>query len=311
MNLPQRHVGAVLLVSVALGWGLNWPAMKIIVGEVPPWQFRGVTGIVCAALMFALAALLRNRLAIPRRQWGALAAAAFFNVTSWFVLVAYGVKLMQSGHAAIIAFTMPIWAAVIGAVYFGERMGSQRLVSLALGVGGIVVLLSHDFGVLGSSTWGALITLLAAFNWAIGVHIQKRVRWHVEPLALAAWQIGLGIVPICIIAAFAEPFVYHQASLAVFGASAYVSVIALAYCYFAWFHVVRIFPAQVSAIGSLLVPIVGASSAALFLGEPFGWREIVALALVVGAVALVLFQPQPAAGRAAGAAATAAPGRAE
>jgi drug/metabolite transporter (DMT)-like permease len=280
-----------MLIGVALGWGLNWPAMKLIVGEVPPWQFRAVTGVAGAVLLLGIARLLRQRLHVPREQWLPLVAASLFNVTSWFVLIAYGVKLMASGHASILGFTMPIWAALIGVVALGERMNLRRAVSLAMGAGGVAILLSHDFAALGASPLGALITLIGAFNWAIGVHIQKRVKWAVEPLALAGWQVAIGSLPIVVIAFFAEPFVYHRASWPVIGASIYLVTYALAFCYYAWFQAVRIFPTHISAIGSLLVPIVGIASSSLFLGEPFGWREVAALVLVVGAVALVLIQP--------------------
>jgi len=151
-----------MLIGVALGWGLNWPAMKIIVGEVPPWQFRAVTGVCGAVLLFGLARLLRQRLAVPRAQWLPLCAAALFNVTSWFVLIAYGVKLMASGHASILGFTMPIWAALIGMAALGERMSVRRFVSLGMGAAGVVILLSHDFTALGASPLGALITLAGA-----------------------------------------------------------------------------------------------------------------------------------------------------
>ena len=280
-----------MLIAVALGWGLNWPAMKLIVGEIPPWQFRAVTGAAGALLLMGMARLLRQRLAVPREQIVPLVAAALFNVTSWFVLIAYGVKLMASGHASILGFTMPIWAALIGMVALGDKMTPRRFVSLAMGAAGVVVLLSKDFGALGTSPLGALITLAGAFNWAIGVHIQKRVKWAIEPLALAGWQVTIGTVPIIAIALFAEPFVYHRASWPVIGASIYLVIYALAFCYYAWFTAVKIFPTHVSAIGSLLVPIVGVTSSSLFLGEPFGWREMAALVLVVSAVALVLIQP--------------------
>jgi drug/metabolite transporter (DMT)-like permease len=307
-RLPSREYGVVMLIGVALGWGLNWPAMKLIVGEVPPWQFRAVTGVAGGALLFVLARLLTERLAVPRAQWLPLAAAAALNVTSWFVLIAYGVKLMASGHAAILGFTMPIWAALIGMVALGERMTTRRFVSLAMGAAGVAVLLSQNFAAIGASPLGAFITLLGAFNWAIGVHIQKRVRWAIEPLALAAWQVSLGSIPIVAIALVAEPFVYHQASWPVLGASLYLVLFAIAFCYYAWFTAVRIFPTHISAIGSLLVPIVGVASSSLFLGEPFGWREAAALVLVVGAVALVLLQaPEPS--DAAPSAATASPAR--
>ena len=299
-----------MLVGVALGWGLNWPAMKLIVSEVPLWQFRAVTGALAAVLLFGLARAMRQRLAVPRAQWLPLVAAALLNVTSWFVLIAYGVKLMASGHTAILAFTMPIWAAILGTLFLGERMTGRRVASLAMGALGVGVLLSHDFRALGASPLGAALALLGALNWAIGVLIQKRVAWRIEPLALAGWQVAIGTVPIVFIAASLEPFVYHLASWPVLLASLYLVVIALAFCYYAWFQVVRIFPTHISAIGSLLVPIVGVVSASLLLGEPFGWREIAALVLVVGAVALVLVQaPGPA--NAANGAPTAAAARTE
>ena len=50
-----------MLFGVALGWGLNWPAMKLILGEVPPWQFRALTGIAGGIVLFALAVSLRER----------------------------------------------------------------------------------------------------------------------------------------------------------------------------------------------------------------------------------------------------------
>lgn len=288
-----RQFGFVMLIGVALAWGCNWPAMKIVVREVPIWQFRAVTGLAAAALLLLLARLAGQTLAVPRRHWAPLVVASLLNVTSWFVLIGYGVKLLASGHAAILAFTMPVFAALIGALFFRERLTPRRLVSLALGTAGVVVLLSHDFAALGGSALGVALTLAAALNWAVGVLVQKRVAWTIGPLAQAAWQMLIGVLPICVVAVVLEPFVYHRASAGALAASVYVAVISLAFAYYAWFTVVATFPAAVAAIGSLLVPIVGVVSAALWIGEPIGWRETVALVLVVGAVALVLIQPSP------------------
>jgi drug/metabolite transporter (DMT)-like permease len=287
-----RRFGFVMLIGVALAWGCNWPAMKIVVREVPVWQFRAVTGLAAAALLFLIVRLAGQGMAVPRRHWAPLALASLLNVTSWFVLIGYGVKLLASGHAAILAFTMPVFAAVLGALFFGEKLTPRRVASLALGTAGVVVLLSHDFAALGGSALGVALTLWAALNWAVGVQVQKRVAWTLTPLAQAAWQMLLGVLPICIVAVVLEPFVYHRASSGALAASVYVAVISLAFAYYAWFTVVAVFPASVAAIGSLLVPIVGVVSAALWIGEPLGWRESVALVLVVGAVALVMIQPQ-------------------
>lgn len=287
----DQRFGALLLVGVSLGWGFNWMMMKITVAEVPIWQFRAVTGVLGAIALLVLARLTGQSLRVPRRQWIAVAVAGLFNITSWFILIAYAVKLMASGHAAILSFTMPLWAMLLGVTLFGERLTLRRVAALGLGLVGVGVLMSHDFRAIGASPLGALIGIVAAINWAIGVQIQKQVKWEVETLALAGWQIAVGIVPVVVVALVLEDFVYHQASWPVLAAAVYLVFVAFVFCYYAWFTVVRIFPASVAAIGTLLVPVIGVAAGAVFLGEPFGWREMVALTSIVGGVALVLLVP--------------------
>jgi drug/metabolite transporter (DMT)-like permease len=61
------------------------------------------------------------------------------------------------------------------------------------------------------------------------------------------------------------------------------------YCHWAYFTLVRIFPASVAAISTLAIPVVGVFSSALILDETVGFSEIVALILVVSALAIVIF----------------------
>jgi len=293
----------VLLIGVALGWGFNWPMMKLILTEIPVWQFRALSGIAAGLLLLALAMLMERRTGeawrVPRDQWQRLCLAALFNITSWFIFIGYGVSMMGSGHAAIMAFTMPLFAAVLGVVFLRERMTVRRLAALVLGAAGVVVLMSHDFSVIGAEPLGFILTLIGASLWAVGVLIQKHTPWKIGVLALGGWQILLGTIPILIVCIVLEDFVYHRASAEVWWATAYLVFVALVFCYFAWFSVVKIFPASVSAVGTLLVPIVGVTSGVLVLGEPFGLRDLIALALIVGAVALILLVPagEPVTGR--------------
>jgi drug/metabolite transporter (DMT)-like permease len=294
---PSRRpppLGLALIVALALGWGLNWQAMKVALEEIPLWQYRSLTALAAGTIMLALAALMGQRLAVPRAQWRALALAAFLNVTCWFVFVALGVRLMSSGHAALIAFTAPIWIEIISVVVLGERMTATRLAAALLGVGGIVVLLSHDFGAIFASPWGTLAMLAASLTWACGILVQKRTRWAVASVPLGGWQLLLGGVPIGIIALATEHFVFFDASPTALWSTAYLVLVSLVFCYYAWFKIVTLLPANVASLSSLLVPVVGVLGGVALLGEPLGWRELVAMAMIVGAIALVLFRPQPA-----------------
>lgn len=284
-----RTVGLVLLVGVATAWGMNWPALKVVVSEVPLWQFRAVTGLGGSAVLFLIALAFRQSLRVPRREWGVLMVAALFNITSWFMLMAWGLSMMVTTHASILAFTMPIFAAILGVLFVGERMTVSRAAAVVL-VGGVVaVIMSHDFEDLEASQLGVLILLVGAMNWAIGTLVQKHAKWTVPPISLAAWQVGIGSAPILVYALFREPFVYHEASTAALLSSIYIIVVAIALCFAGWFTVVRLLPTSVASVGTLMTPIIAAVSSSLILGDPFGWREIAALSMVVTALVLVIY----------------------
>ena len=300
---PYPLRGYALLIGVAFGWGFNWPMMKIIVSEVSVWEFRAFSGVAAALLLLGLAVAVSRASGeawkVPREQWLRLSLAALFNITSWFILIGFGVSMMGSGHAIVMAFTMPLFAAVLGVIFLGEAMTRRRLAALALGAAGIAVLMSHDFSVIGAEPLGFALTLCGAALWAVGVLIQKHTPWKIGLLALTGWQILLGTLPIAAVYLVLGEFAYDRASAEAWWATAYLILIALVISYFAWFNVVQIFPAGVAAIGTLMTPIVGVVSGIVVLGEAFGLRDLVALVLIVGAVALVLLVPagEPVAGR--------------
>jgi len=300
---PYPLRGYALLIGVAFGWGFNWPMMKIIVSEVSVWEFRAFSGVAAALLLLGLAVAVSRASGeawkVPREQWLRLGLAALFNITSWFILIGFGVSMMGSGHAVVMAFTMPLFAAVLGVIFLGEAMTRRRLAALALGAAGIAVLMSHDFSVIGAEPLGFALTLCGAALWAVGVLIQKHTPWKIGLLALTGWQILLGTLPIAAVYLVLGEFAYDRASAEAWWATAYLILIALVFSYFAWFNVVQIFPAGVAAIGTLMTPIVGVVSGIVVLGEAFGLRDLVALVLIVGAVALVLLVPagEPVAGR--------------
>ena len=71
----------------------------------------------------------------------------------------------------------------------------------------------------------------------------------------------------------------------------YLFALPMVFCQWAFFKVVRLFPAAIASIGTLAVPVIGVYSSALILGEPVGWIEFAAMALICGALAIVLVLP--------------------
>jgi drug/metabolite transporter (DMT)-like permease len=288
-------LGIILLGGIGFGWGVNWPFIKIALAEVPVWQYRACTLAAAGLLLFAIAAVTGERMRVPRGQWGILIVAAVFNITGWHALSAFGVLHMASGKASLVAFTMPVWAAILSRFVLGEPLTWRKLLALVFGVGAIAVLLAHSFEAIGSEPLGIAFMLGAAFSWTIGTVIQKKVAWQISPVPLAGWQLLIGVIPVAVLALTTEPIVVQNISAKAFGAMAFTVVVALVFCYYAWFNVIRLLPASIAAIGTLSAPAIGLVSGAVMLGEPLGLREIAALVLVLSALTLVLYQPRRAA----------------
>lgn len=284
--------GFVLLAVLTLFWGANWPAMKISLSELPVWWFR--TGCLWfgGLALLAIARLMGQSVALPRGERKALLFCALFNVVAWHLFSGYGISLIAAGRAAIIAYTMPVWAALLSSPVLGEAFTRRKAVALALGVSALAVLIGPDLASLEQAPLGALFMVLAAISWAIGTVSIKRFAWSLPTTALVGWQLVLGAVPVTLGAIiWQDPPDIGALSTDVLLATAYVFVFAMVFCHWAYFRIVRLFPAAIAAIGTLAIPVVGVYSSALVLGEPVGWRELGALLLICGALAAVLIAP--------------------
>jgi len=283
----------VWLALLWLVWGTSWPAMRTVFLEMPVWQFRAVTCFVGGIALLAIARLTGGGVRLARGDWLPLALASVFNMTVWHVTSGYGLTMIGAGHAAVVCYTLPVWTALLSAFFLKEKLTPRVFAGLALGMGGVAVLASHDFTALGSDPLGLAFVLGAAVSWAIGTILIKRRAWSAGMNALAGWQLLMAAVPIGLIALATERFTLHQASNAAIFSGAYILVFGVILGYAVWFKIVSLFPATIASIGSLVTPVLGMASSAVFLNEPIGWRELVALALVLCAVALVVFRPQP------------------
>jgi drug/metabolite transporter (DMT)-like permease len=284
--------GYLLLAGLTLFWGLNFPAMKIVLGEIPVWPFRAICLIVSGLALLALARLGGQQLRVPTAEIWPLLICTLLYTAGWHIFSAYGVSLIEAGRAAIIAFTMPVWAALLGVVVLDERITASKLLGLVLGVAGLAVLIGPDLSALGTAPLGGLFMLIAAIGWASSTVAIKRFSWTISPLVLAGWLLFLGGIPLTLGAvlftAIPDPAaISGQAYVAL----AYVVVFPMAFCQWSWFKLVRIFPALIASIGTLAVPVAGVLASGLILGEAIGLRELAALGLVCTALVVVLVIP--------------------
>lgn len=285
----------ILIVAISLLWGLNWPAMKLVVSEVSPWTFRVVCVAVAGTSLLLLARIGGERVLPPRHLWLPLIVLSVVHVSNWHMLTAFALTSIGGGRAAILAFTMPLWATLLSVVVLKERLRWRQVTALGLGLAGIALLLLPELGRTGVLPIGYGLMIAAAVAWGIGTVGQKLRRWYIGILALSGWQLVIGGIPIAIAWLILEPEPdFSRLTPLGLAAFAYVVFVALVFCFSSYVRLVSILPANIAAISTLAIPVVGLWSSALLLGEAVGLADVVALALVLAALALVLLRrPAP------------------
>jgi drug/metabolite transporter (DMT)-like permease len=279
-----------LVIMIGVFWGLNWPAVKFILREVPPWSLRGIAMFCGAVLLAAVAAYLGQSLRPARGERLRLLLAGLLSVLGFNVMTAFGQLHTQTSTAAIIAFTMPMWAAAFSTMFLGERLTARRLGSLIVGMAGLMLLASENFAGVIAQPLGPLFMLGAAVSWAAGTVVLKSRVWSIRPVSQAAWMLGVSAPP-ALLAGLTFEYHGHGAlpslpSGAVLATLAYHILLPMVLCYAAWSILVGRLPASVAAMSTLLVPIVGVISAAAILGDALSWQKLGALALVLLSIGL-------------------------
>jgi len=278
-----------VLAGLTLVWGFNWTAMKVAIAEIAPFTFRTLCLGCGSAVLFSYLKLAGEPLAIPRSQWPRLALIAFFNITLWNLLVVFGLALIPSGRASILAYTMPAWAIPLSVLLLGERMTPRKLLGLMLGMAGMLLLLWDELTRLQGAPLGAALVLGASVTWAIGTILQKKYPVQAPVAGYTAWLMLVGGIPIYVGALLLEDFgrlrgVSPHAALA----TAYNVLLSFAWAHWAWIKLATSVSVTVFSLCMLTVPLVAVFSGMLFLGERLGWTECAALAFVVGSLATVI-----------------------
>jgi drug/metabolite transporter (DMT)-like permease len=287
---PRSRVdgaGLVFLLTTSIVWGLNWPVMKFALSEWPPLSSRGWTGVV-GAVVLALYALARDEsLKAPADQWPRLLVSAALNVTLWMFVMSLALLWLPASEAVVIAYTMPVWTALLAWPLLGERLTVLRIIALVMAFAGLASLFGGD-GISASATKlpGMSLAFIGALGFAFGTIFLKRFPIKLPGATSAALQIGVGSLPVALVGSFIEHPDVTVLTTAGWAALAYMTFAGFCIAYVSWFAALERLPASIAAIGTMLAPVIGVAVSAIALHEPLGPAKIAALAFTVCGVAL-------------------------
>ena len=286
--ISRQHL--VLLVLLTLVWGINWPIMKFGVVGYEPLTFRVLSMWIGLPVLAGVLLWRRVPFALAREHWGALVWLTVFNMLFWHTLAVLAIESLSSGRAAILGYTMPVFSAVLGALWFGQRLPARAWGGVAAAAVGVVLLLWHEFSRLSGAPQGVVMMLLAAAMWAVGTQMMRRTTLPYPTLTLSFWMTVLTALWMSGLAWWFERGAWVTGpSPAVWASIVYNALGVFAFAQVAWLVLARDLPPIASTLSVMMIPVLGVFAGAWWLNERLHWQDIAAVLLIMVAIASVLW----------------------
>lgn len=278
-----------MLIALTIAWGLNWPVMKVGVTGFPPLTFRMMSLWIGTPLLGLGLLALRVPLRVPRAYWGALFWLGVTNMFVWQALMVLAVQALSSGRAAILGYSMPIFSAVFGALFFGEHLRARAWSGVAAAALGVLLLLWHELSNMAGRPVGVVLALIGAATWAVGTQKMRRHTIPVSTPAIVFWMTVMSTGVMTVLSLVFESGQWRMPTAPVWGAMLYNGILIFALAQVVWFSLARALPPVASSLSVMMIPILGVFSGAWWLGESVHWQDWAAMGLMVLAIASVLW----------------------
>jgi len=286
--LPPR-LGALLAIVF---WGISFVATRAVVEQISPVALIFARAALGSLLLIAILTA-RGRAWWPSRKfWPPLLLMGFIGVALHGLLQAYALQLTSAVNSGWLIGLTPVWSAILAALHLRERFPPRKLLGLALGfLGAVLVVTRGQFGasVLAlPATRGDLMILASTVNWAVYSVIGHPTLKALGSLVATTCALLVGWFLLAL------PFLYSRSwgDYARLDAVGWVSVLFLGICcsglgYLWWYGALEKIEASRVAALLYLEPLVTLGAAMALLGESVGVTTIVGGLLLIGGVALV------------------------
>ena len=286
MQLDRKQL--ILVVLLTLTWGFNWPMMKMGVTGFPPLAFRAISLWIGVPVLWLALRVLKVNFFVASKDYRPLFWLALTNMFVWHVLIILAISQLSGGRAAILGYTMPVFSALLGVAFFGAQMRSAQWLGVGAASVGVILLLSNELTSFAGKPLGVLMALVAAAVWALGTQKLRHTMIVASTLTLSFWMTLMTAVVLTLMSAIFERHLWAMPPFKTWVAIVYNGILIFGFAHAAWFTLARSLPPVASTLSTMMIPILGVFSGALWLGEVLHWQDWSAVVLMAVAISTVL-----------------------
>jgi drug/metabolite transporter (DMT)-like permease len=288
--MTNRATPVEWLVFAALGvaWGSSYLFIKIGVETLTPFTLVAGRLAIGAAVLAVVMKASGARMPAQRAAYGHLLVVALLGIVIPFSLITWGEQSIDSGLAAILNGTVPLFAIVFAAmVLTDEPITVNRLVGLLAGFAGIIVLTSPGLDRMAAgSLQGELALIGASISYAAtGVYARRFVR-DVAPLPSAFLEVGYAFLIVLPLAFVFERPLDTDVQASTLLSVAWLGLVGSGLAFLAFFYLLGRWGATRTALVAYVMPVVGIVLGVLVLREVVSMPMLGGTALIIGGIAL-------------------------
>ncbi len=299
VSLPRTAASPVLVWTAILilyvVWGSTYLGIRVAIETIPPFVMAAARFAIAGTVMLAAVAILRRgQVPMPsRREWRDSFIIGALLMGGGMGLVAWGEQTVPSGIAGVLIAMMPVWIAVLGRVFLGERLPGVAIVGIATGMFGVALLVGHGIAIDGSlNPAGVAALILSPIAWSTGsLFSAHRARLPRDPFVTTGMQMLSGSLVLAIVSVLSgELATFHPADVSGASIAAFVYLFAvgslIAFTAYAW--VLRHAPLPLIATYAFVNPVIAVFLGWLILAESVSPVQLVAGGVIVAGVALII-----------------------
>ena len=280
LDRPRDWRTPLELALLGAVWGASFLFMRVSADDFGPFPLVEVR--LALGSLVLLPFLWRARAQFPPRLWPKLALIGAINSAVPFVLFAWAAQRAPAGIGAICNAMTVLFTALVGFLFFGERIGRTRAVALVAGFAGVVVLAGGKAA--GASIgWAVAAGATAAFLYGVGINLVRRHLTGLPPAAVASATIGVSALLVLPLAIATWPSAPIPAMS--WGAAALLGVVCTGLAFVSYYRLIARIGASRAATVTYLVPVFGVAWAWWLLGEPLTLEMGIAGAMILASVA--------------------------
>ena len=284
--MTYRQFGLLLLLGTI--WGASFMFIKVALPTVPPFTIVFVRTALAGLVLYAVVRHRGRRMPPPGAIWGSFLVMGLLNGAIPYSLINWGEIHIEAGLGAILNSLMPLFTVIFA--HFAtrdERFSRRKLVGVALGLGGVVLLMGPSvLQGFGSHVLGQLAVAGAAASYAVAAIYGKRLGKD-TPLVLATGQMAGGailVAPLMIVVD--KPWTLSPDLPAVFSLLL-LAVTNTALAYVLYYRILAAVGATRLSLVTYIIPMFGVFWGWLILGERLHWTAFAAMGLILASVGTV------------------------